>query len=60
MFEKRSDRLPAVVFLARHGETVWNVERRFQGQRDSLLSARGREQAPRLGQRLASEALAVG
>lgn len=31
--------------LVRHGETVWNVERRFQGQRDTVLSAHGREQA---------------
>ena len=46
-----------VVFLARHGETRWNVERRFQGHLDSDLSERGLEQARRLGQRLAPEPL---
>ena len=29
------------VFLLRHGETRWNVAGRFQGQRDSPLTARG-------------------
>jgi broad specificity phosphatase PhoE len=48
---------PTIVFLARHGETVWNVERVFQGHQDSELTARGREQARRLGQRLAAERL---
>jgi broad specificity phosphatase PhoE len=31
--------------LARHGETMWNAERRFQGSTDVPLSARGRAQA---------------
>jgi broad specificity phosphatase PhoE len=51
MFEKQDS--PTVVYLARHGETTWNVERRFQGVGDSPLSERGLEQAWRLGQRLA-------
>jgi broad specificity phosphatase PhoE len=37
------------VFLLRHGETEWNTAGRFQGQRDSPLTARGREQAAQLG-----------
>ena len=37
------------VFLLRHGETRWNAAGRFQGQRDSPLTARGREQAAQLG-----------
>jgi probable phosphoglycerate mutase len=37
-------------FLIRHGETVWNLENRFQGQRDSPLSDKGRQQAQRLGE----------
>lgn len=43
------------VIVVRHGETVWNAERRMQGQQDSPLSARGRAQARALGQRFATE-----
>jgi broad specificity phosphatase PhoE len=50
---------PTVVYLARHGETLWNLERRYQGHRDSPLSERGAEQARRLRQRLASAALSA-
>lgn len=39
--------------LARHGETDWNRERRIQGQSDTSLNRRGREQAALLGMRLA-------
>lgn len=35
--------------LARHGESVWNEVRRFQGATDVVLSERGREQALALG-----------
>ncbi|KFN41588.1 histidine phosphatase family protein [Arenimonas metalli] len=41
------------VLLARHGETPWNAEGRYQGQRDIALSPVGEEQARKLGQRLA-------
>jgi broad specificity phosphatase PhoE len=34
-----------VLYYVRHGETVWNVEGRRQGQHDSALSATGRAQA---------------
>ena len=57
MFESRTDQQPAIVYLARHGETVWNRERRFQGQLDSPLNERGHEQARRLGERLSAERL---
>lgn len=36
------------VFVARHGETEWNQERRRQGQLDSPLTALGQLQAERL------------
>lgn len=36
------------VYLIRHGETTWNVERRYQGTSDSPLSDLGREQTVRL------------
>jgi 2,3-bisphosphoglycerate-dependent phosphoglycerate mutase len=47
----------ATIYVARHGESVWNAARRVQGQTDVPLSNRGREQAVRLGQRLADEPL---
>ncbi len=33
------------VWLIRHGETLWNRERRFQGHRDIALSDQGRAEA---------------
>ncbi|HEY2346348.1 MAG TPA: histidine phosphatase family protein [Xanthomonadaceae bacterium] len=41
------------VLLARHGETPWNAEGRYQGQTDIALSPVGEEQARKLGLRLA-------
>jgi broad specificity phosphatase PhoE len=40
------------LLLARHGQTVWNADRRFQGQADPELSVRGRAQAEALGRAL--------
>lgn len=40
------------VILARHGETPWNAEGRYQGQTDIPLSATGQAQARALGERL--------
>ena len=34
-----------MILLVRHGETHWNVERRFQGRKDSPLTERGVRQA---------------
>lgn len=43
-----------MIWLARHGETAYNAERRFQGQGSVGLSSRGREQAAELAE-LAAE-----
>lgn len=40
------------LLLARHGESTWNAERRFQGSTDIALSARGRAQAEALARGL--------
>ena len=48
-----------MILLARHGETEWNKDRRFQGQLDVPLSDRGREQARELAALVAGEAVAV-
>jgi len=43
------------LILARHGQTAWNAEGRFQGQADPPLDATGLAQA----ERLAAEVLAL-
>ena len=47
------------MLLARHGETVSNVEGRWQGQTDSPLTERGLAQARELGRALAGEPVAA-
>jgi probable phosphoglycerate mutase len=42
------------VYLARHGQTAYNLERRFQGQRPVPLDDTGREQAHDLAERASS------
>ena len=34
-----------LVYIVRHGQTVWNAEARLQGQADTDLNPLGREQA---------------
>jgi probable phosphoglycerate mutase len=48
-----------LVVLARHGETVWNRERRRQGQLDSPLTERGARQAIALAQGVAGLSIDV-
>jgi broad specificity phosphatase PhoE len=48
------------IYLFRHGETVWNAERRAQGHLDSPLTAAGREQARTMGRALARELQLAG
>ncbi|WP_428668618.1 histidine phosphatase family protein [Reyranella sp.] len=47
--------LTAPLYMVRHGETAWNLERRMQGSKDSTLTPRGREQAAAMGRALAVE-----
>ena len=44
-----------MLYLVRHGQTLWNTEARFQGQYDSPLTDLGRDQATRIGRALAAE-----
>ena len=50
---------PVRILLARHGETVFNVEGRWQGQSDSRLTERGLAQARELARALADEPIAA-
>ena len=45
----------ATILLARHGETDWNREHRFQGHADPPLNETGRAQARELAERLSGE-----
>ena len=40
------------VYLARHGQTAWNLEKRLQGATDNALNDTGKAQARQLGERL--------
>jgi broad specificity phosphatase PhoE len=42
----------ATILLARHGETDWNADKRWQGHSDRPLTERGRDQAAALAERL--------
>ncbi len=45
------------LLLVRHGETEWNVQRRYQGQTDVALSPKGILQAEALALRLSAESI---
>ncbi|WP_139786064.1 histidine phosphatase family protein, partial [Agrobacterium genomosp. 13] len=42
------------IYLVRHGQTEFNAVQRWQGQVDSPLTELGRQQAARVGHRLAA------
>lgn len=44
--------METTIYLVRHGETNWNKERRFQGQKDVPLNEYGRIQAKKLSEKL--------
>jgi broad specificity phosphatase PhoE len=48
-----------LILLARHGETEWNRELRFQGHADEPLNDTGRRQAGELAARLSTEPIAA-
>ncbi len=41
-----------LLYICRHGETAWNAEGRLQGQADTDITDKGRDQARRNGERL--------
>ncbi|PKM96262.1 MAG: histidine phosphatase family protein [Firmicutes bacterium HGW-Firmicutes-1] len=47
------------IFLTRHGETIWNTERRMQGHNNSPLSELGMKQAEWLFDKLKDEQIDV-
>lgn len=40
------------IYITRHGQTVWNIDYRFQGQKDSDLTEKGINQAKLLSERM--------
>ena len=51
--------MPTRIILARHGETDWNLERRWQGHSDRPLNETGLAQAEELAEQLAGEPIAA-
>ncbi|MEN6413635.1 MAG: alpha-ribazole phosphatase [Veillonellales bacterium] len=47
------------VILVRHGQTVWNLEMKYQGHADIALSEKGLQQAELVAKRLANEKISA-
>ncbi|HZK90288.1 MAG TPA: histidine phosphatase family protein [Stellaceae bacterium] len=60
MARGRRNEMSGVIFLVRHGETEWNLTRRYQGWSDSPLTRRGVAQAEAFGRRLRALSEAEG
>lgn len=45
------------IFIVRHGETDWNVQKKVQGKTDIELNKRGIEQAQIISQKLKNETI---
>ena len=45
------------LILVRHGQTEWNIERRYQGQQDTELTDLGRQQMADVGRWLQAESI---
>lgn len=43
-----------MIYLIRHGETDWNVERKIQGQTDIPLNSNGKQQAEEAANEIAN------
>lgn len=54
------ERIGMKLYLTRHGETDWNIQNKIQGQTDTLLNERGRQQAHELAGRLKKEGYEIG
>jgi len=47
----------ALIYMVRHGQTVWNVDKRFRGTIDVPLNEKGRNDAHRVAEHLADVGL---
>jgi broad specificity phosphatase PhoE len=47
----------ALIYMVRHGQTVWNVDKRFRGTMDVPLNDKGRSDAQRAAEHLAGAGL---
>ena len=53
------DTIMITVYLTRHGQTVWNLDKRLQGSGNSDLTDHGVEQAEQLKKRVDGLKLAI-